>query len=211
MGKQKVKTLLTCFSQEGHGESTDGVLVDDHLHEPTMGDRLSSLNLVENGKDETHEKQERHESSPLAKPPVADSVNVLLKQALHADDRALLLDCLYTQDEKVIANSVSQLNTSDILKLLQSLVSIIKSRGAVLACALPWIKSLLCQHASGIVSQESFRLALNPLYQLIESRVSTSKSALQISSCLDFLFAGVCVMLKFVAGENFAVNLELIQ
>ncbi|XWS11837.1 hypothetical protein CRYUN_Cryun37aG0035400 [Craigia yunnanensis] len=174
-----------------HGENIYGVLVDDHPNEPTMGEKLASLNLVENRKDETHEKLEREESSPRAKPPIADSVNVLLKQALHADDRALLLDCLYTQAEKVIANSVSQLNTSDVLKLLQSLVSIIQSRGAVLACALPWIKSLLLQHASGIMSQESSLHALNSLYQLIESRVSTFESALQISSCLDFLYAGI--------------------
>ncbi|EOY26543.1 hypothetical protein QUC31_012094 [Theobroma cacao] len=174
----------------GHGENVDGVL-DDDLNEPTMGEKLASLNLVENGKTESHEKQEREESSPLAKPPIADSVNVLLKQALHADDHALLLDCLYTQDEKVIANSVSQLNPSDVLQLLQSLISIIQSRGAVLACALPWIKSLLLQHASGIMSQASSLRALNSLYQLIESRVSTFKSALQISSCLDFLYAGI--------------------
>ena len=37
---------------------------------------------------------------PIAAPSV-DSVHVLLKQALHADDQALLLDCLYTRDEKV--------------------------------------------------------------------------------------------------------------
>ncbi|XP_022714498.1 uncharacterized protein LOC111274112 [Durio zibethinus] len=175
----------------GHGENVDGVLVDDDPNEPTMGEKLASLSLVENGKNEACGTQEGEESSPRAKHPIADSVNVLLKQALHADDRALLLDCLYTQDEKVIANSISQLNPSDVLKLLRSLLSIIQSRGAVLACALPWIKSLLLQHASGIMSQESSLLALNSLYQLIESRVSTFESALQISSCLDFLYAGI--------------------
>ncbi|XP_022723792.1 WD repeat-containing protein 43 [Durio zibethinus] len=132
-----------------------------------------------------------------------DSVDILLMQALHGGDRALLLDCLYTQDQKVFANSVSQLNTSNVLKLLQSLVSIMQSRGAIMACALPWIKSLLLQHASGIMPHESSLLALNSLYQLIESRVSTFESALQISSCLDFLYAGICVMFKSVAGRRF--------
>ncbi|XVE52167.1 hypothetical protein DITRI_Ditri02bG0100700 [Diplodiscus trichospermus] len=175
----------------GLGENIGGVLVDDDSNEPTMGEKLASLNLVENGEIETHEKQEREGSSPCTQAPIADSVNVLLNQALHADDRSLLLDCLYTQDDKVIANSVSQLNPSNVLKLLRSLISIIQSRGAVLACALPWIKSLLLQHASGIISQESSLLALNSLYQLIESRVSTFESALQISSCLDFLYGGI--------------------
>ena len=42
----------------------------------------------------------------------------------------------------------------------------IHSRGAILACALPWLRSLLLQHASGIVSQESSLSALNSLYQV---------------------------------------------
>ncbi|KAM1074898.1 hypothetical protein PS2_019505 [Malus domestica] len=166
----------------------DGVLVDDDLNEPTMGEKLGSLNLLDNDRPESHDKEE---SSLDPKPPTADSVHILLKQALHADDRALLLDCLYTQDEKVIAKSISQLNPSGLLKLLQSLISIIQSRGAILACALPWLRSLLLQHASGIVSQESSLSALNSLYQLIESRVSTFQSALQLSSVLDVHYPGV--------------------
>lgn len=170
-----------------NGEAMDGVLVEDD-NEPTMGEKLAILNLQDIDKTESPEKQE---SPPLAKPPSADSVNVVLKQALHAEDRALLLDCLYNQDEKVIANSISQLNPSDVLKLLHSLLTIIDSRGAILVCTLPWLRSLLLQHASGIMSHDSSLHALNSLYQLIESRSSTFRSALQLSSCLDFLYAGV--------------------
>ncbi|KAM6585895.1 hypothetical protein CsatB_012897 [Cannabis sativa] len=172
----------------GHGEAADGVLVDDDTNEPTMGEKLAGLNLAE---DNTAKSNEIDESSAIVKPPSADSVHVLLKQALHADDRAILLDCLFTQDEKVIAKSISQLNPSDVLKLLQSLISIIQSKGAVLVCALPWLRSLLLHHASGIISQESSLLALNSVYQLIESRVSTLQSAVKVSSVLDVLYSGV--------------------
>lgn len=134
----------------------DGVLVNDDQNEPTMGEKLAHLNLIDDNKPKT---DEIRESSP-AKPPSADSVHVLLKQALHADDRALLLECLYNQDKKVfsylltvstmnhvivaglckklivnynlflqvITKSVSMLKPSDVLKLLHSLVSIIQSR-----------------------------------------------------------------------------------
>ncbi|KAJ6394453.1 hypothetical protein OIU77_023627 [Salix suchowensis] len=171
-----------------HGEATDGVLDEYDVNEPTMGEKLASITLLDNDKTSSHDMQE---SPPSTKPPSADSVNILLKQALRADDRALLLDCLYTQDEKVIANSISLLNPSDVLKLLHSLQSIIHSRGSILACALPWLRSLLLQHSTRIMSQESSLLALNSLYQLIESRVATFQSALQLSSCLDIFFAGV--------------------
>jgi len=172
----------------GSGESSDGVLVN----EPTMGEKLATLSLI------TDSKQQQEPSlvaatqpQPQPQPPSADSVQVLLRQALRADDRVLLLDCLYNRDEKVIAKSVSLLSPADVLKLLQSLISIIQSRGAILACALPWLKSLLLQHASGIMSQESSLVALNSLYQLIESRVSTFESAIQLLSCLDILYTGV--------------------
>ncbi|CAJ1951243.1 unnamed protein product [Sphenostylis stenocarpa] len=172
----------------GQHEAAEGVLLDDDLNEPTMGEKLASLSLLKENKVRSDKEQE---SSVSEKPPSADSVHVLLKQALNADDRTLLLDCLYTQDEKVIRKSIAQLNPSNVLKLLYSLISIIESRGAILACALPWLKILLLQHASGIMSQESSLKALNSLYQLIESRVSTFKSTIQLSSCLDILYSAV--------------------
>ncbi|XP_057514441.1 uncharacterized protein LOC130796154 isoform X3 [Actinidia eriantha] len=171
----------------GHREPMDESQIDEDFNEPTMGEKLANLNLLENNNNSL----EKKESSQHAKPPSADSIHVLLKQALHADDRALLVNCLDTQDDKVIANSVSLLNPSDILKLLDSLISLIHSRGAVLVSALPWLRSLLLQHASGIMSQESSLIALNSLYQLIESRVSTFHPAFQLSSCLDLLYTAI--------------------
>ncbi|KAL7616693.1 uncharacterized protein LOC111909561 isoform X1 [Lactuca sativa] len=163
-----------------HGDPMDGVQIDNDINEPTMGEKLASLN-IKNDDVAPKEKQE-------TKLPSADSVHVLLKQALHADDRSLLLDCLFRQDEKIISNSVAFLNPSDVFKLLESLISMIQSRGTVVACALPWLKSLLLQHASSIMSQESSLIALNSLYQLIESRISTFDPVVQLSSSLDLLY-----------------------
>ncbi|KAM3708490.1 hypothetical protein ACJW31_02G100700 [Castanea mollissima] len=181
-------TIKKKKKSSGSGESSDGVLVN----EPTMGEKLATLNLTTDSKQQQQQEPSLVAATqPQPQPPSADSVQVLLRQALRADDRVLLLDCLYNRDEKVIAKSVSLLSPADVLKLLQSLISIIQSRGAILVCALPWLKSLLLQHASGIMSQESSLVALNSLYQLIESRVSTFESAIQLSSCLDILYTGV--------------------
>lgn len=186
------------ISDVGNGDASN-VLFNDDLNEPSMGEKLASLNLVDQNGDEGREQEKP--SVPVI-PPSADSVQVLLKQALHADDRALLLECLYTKDDKVISKSIAQLNSSDVLKLLHSLISFIQSRGAILVCALPWLRGLLLQHASKIMSQESSLLALNSLYQLIESRISTFQSALLLSSSLDFLYTGV---LDEEVNENDAI------
>ncbi|KAG9459712.1 hypothetical protein H6P81_004220 [Aristolochia fimbriata] len=175
-----------CILNSGNQELNDESNIDHDDDEPTMGEKLASLNLIEDTKC-----AEDLEAPLDPKPPSADSIHVLLKQALHAEDRALLLDCLVMRDEKVIANSVSSLNPSDVLKLLNSLLALIQSRGAVLARAIPWLRSLLLQHTSGIMSQESSLHALNSFYQLIESRRSTFKTALQLTGCVDFLFTGI--------------------
>ncbi|KAK4590440.1 hypothetical protein RGQ29_020841 [Quercus rubra] len=156
--------------KKSRGEASDGVLVNKDPIEPTMGEKLASMNLNNFDDAQSHVEKQQPEPSlvTVAQPPSADSVQVLLRQALRADDHVLLLDCLYNRDEKVIAKSVSLLNPSDVLKLLQSLISIMQSRGAILACALPWLRSLLLQHASGIMSQESSLIALNSLYQVVD-------------------------------------------
>ncbi|KAI9110359.1 hypothetical protein K1719_018801 [Acacia pycnantha] len=170
------------------GEVADGVL-DFDVNEPTMGDKLASLNLQ--GENDKSRSVEEQESSVLTMPPSANSVDILLKQALHADDRALILDCLFTQDEKVIQKTISQLKTSHVHKFFNFLVSsIAESRGAIMACALPWLKFLPLEHASVITSQESSLRDLNSLNQLIGSRISTFKSAIELSTTMDLLYAG---------------------
>ncbi|XP_020223576.1 WD repeat-containing protein 43 [Cajanus cajan] len=187
------------------GEVADGVLHDVDLSELTMGEKLAGLSLPDENKFRIDNELD---SSVPTKPPSADSVHVLLRQALNADDRTLLLDCLYTQDEKVITKSIAQLNPSNVVKFLHSLISITESRGAVMACALPWFKCLILQHASVIMSQESSLHVLNSLYQLIESRVSTFESAVHLSSCLDILYTRVVDDEEVDEGETVPIIYE---
>ncbi|KAJ6846906.1 WD repeat-containing protein 43-like [Iris pallida] len=151
-------------------------------NEPTMVEKLASLAAAEEEKVE-----QKPSSSVPVMPPSADSVHVRLKQALHTDDHSVLLQCLYTTDEKVISNTISHLTPADVLKLLNSLVCITRLRGAVLVCVLPWLESILSQHASSITSQELSLSVLNSLHQIIQSRISALESAIQLSTCLDVL------------------------
>ncbi|PON67402.1 Small-subunit processome, Utp [Parasponia andersonii] len=171
--QQNTFMLPSPTTRNCHGEAAEGVLGD----EPTMGEKL--VNLLEK---KMVRSNECNESSLTKHPSSADSVHALLKQALRADNHAVLLDCLYIEDEKDISKSISLLNPSDVLKQLRYLVSVIQSRGAVLACALPWLRCLLLQHASGIMSQEYSLLALNSLYQRSEdSKLQKDSSMAAVS------------------------------
>ncbi|PAN32086.1 hypothetical protein PAHAL_5G462500 [Panicum hallii] len=157
------------------------------LDGPTIGEKLATLDLI----NRDNEKNDTQEQTLSMAPPSADSVHILLKQALRADDNISLLACLYNRDQKVIAKSISLLTPSDVVKLLKFFVLQIQSRGAVLVCSLPWLQTLLNRHMSSIVSQESSLSLLNSLYQLIDARTSTFKSALQLSTTLDYLFSEI--------------------
>ncbi|KAL6615692.1 hypothetical protein ACP70R_037962 [Stipagrostis hirtigluma subsp. patula] len=174
-------------------DSTNDIVTEGNseynLDEPTMEEQLATLNLVNNNND--NERNDTEEQSLSMAPPSADSVHILLKQALRADDNVSLLTCLYNRDQKVILKSVSLLTPADVVKLLKFFVLQIQSRGAVLVCLLPWLQTLLSRHMSSIVSQESSLSLLNSLYQLIDARTSTFKSALQLSTTLDYLFSEI--------------------
>ncbi|KAJ1255893.1 hypothetical protein BS78_K141000 [Paspalum vaginatum] len=168
-------------------ETINEEMPEYNLDEPTMEEKLETLDLVnrDNGKNDTE-----NQSLSMA-PPSADSVYILLKQALRADDNVSLLTCLYNRDEKVITKSISLLTPEDAVKLLKFFVLQIQSRGAILVCLLPWLQTLLSRHMSSIVSQESSLSLLNSLYQLIDARTSTFKSALRLSTTLDYLFSEI--------------------
>ncbi|KAJ3678949.1 hypothetical protein LUZ61_021113 [Rhynchospora tenuis] len=164
--------------------------------EPTMAEKLASLDLAIGEKEKEKEREDIGESdrrltASVANPPSADSVHILIKQALHADDQSLLLDCVYNKDEKVIAKSISLLTPADVIKLMKFFVLMIQSRGAIVACVIPWLRSLIHLKASSIVSHDSSLSLLNSLYQLIDARVSTFGSALKLSTCIDYHFTEI--------------------
>jgi hypothetical protein len=76
------------------------------LSEPTMEEKLAALNLPSDDADGGAEEEEQAAAAVAVVPPSADSVHVLLRQALRADDRAALLGCLCNRDDKVRASKL---------------------------------------------------------------------------------------------------------
>jgi U3 small nucleolar RNA-associated protein 5 len=62
-----------------------------------MAEKLAALSLPT----DADGAEEEQSAAAAVVPPSADSVHVLLRQALRADDRAALLGCLCNRDDKV--------------------------------------------------------------------------------------------------------------
>ncbi|KAK4362212.1 hypothetical protein RND71_017453 [Anisodus tanguticus] len=154
------------ITDNGNGEPIDGVQIDD-LNEPTMGEKLAMLHLADNNEDKSNKNLE---SAPQTKPPSADSVHVLLKKALHADDRALLIDCLYRQDEKtelfsglLLQHASGIMSQESSLLALNSLYQLIDARLSTLHQALQLSSSLELLYAGTIDDGDDEDGAIQPV------------------------------------------------
>uniref|UniRef100_A0A0D6R024 Uncharacterized protein n=1 Tax=Araucaria cunninghamii TaxID=56994 RepID=A0A0D6R024_ARACU len=164
-------------------ESSGNVEAIEDDNEPTMEEKLMQLGIMEKEKDDPSKL-----SQPLVPiPPNADSLVILLRQALRSNDNLLLAQCLDVGDSMVRRNSVYSLGSVDALELFKSLVHRLKSGPKRAPFLLPWIRLVLLRHASTIMSDKDSLIFLNTLYQMIESRITIFRPLLQLSGRLDLI------------------------
>ncbi|KAK9833465.1 hypothetical protein WJX81_007454 [Elliptochloris bilobata] len=153
----------------------------------TLGERLAALQLQAGGPDAMAE-----DAAPPALAPgraKADSLAVLLGQALRAGDQALLEKCLAVGGDAVISKSVRGLRPPDAGALLAAAVARLQakaSRGAQLAA---WIRAVLLHHTAYLMAAPGVQPALAALYQVIEARVALQRPLASLAGRLDLLVA----------------------
>ena len=117
----------------------------------------------------------------------ANSATVLLSQALQSSDKQLLEQCLQVRQEQVISNTIKQLRSDQVGKLVPLLVERINSsstRAMQVAC---WIRHVLRHHLTYIISAPSMKTHLSVLYQHLEERQSSYNALLGLQGRLELL------------------------
>lgn len=120
-----------------------------------------------------------------------DSLAVVLSQALQAGDKALLDRCLGVSNERVIRNTVSKLQSSQAVVLLEAATQRLQSspqRGKEVSA---WLRAVLLAHTASIMASSGAKQILSGLSDLIEERLATRDSLLQLQGRLDLLFAQI--------------------
>jgi U3 small nucleolar RNA-associated protein 5 len=189
---------------EEMGAAADGAADDEEgeegeAHEgPTFGERVAALQDAAGG-------------APLAAaagatsaPPAAaaaaaaafpsgaikaDSLAVLLTQALQSGDKLLLERCLSVRNEEVVANTVRRLRPADAATFLRTAVARLQSapaRGEQLA---GWVRAVLLHHTAYLAAGGAGGETLGALYQLIEARMAAYQPLLALSGRLDLVLA----------------------
>ncbi len=125
-------------------------------------------------------------SSPAA-PPKADSLAVLLAQALLAEDRALIERCLSVADPDVVRNTVARLQPHSAIQLLRAALDRMRSkpsRGEQLA---RWMRTVLLHHAGHCATSASARRAVAELRSVADAHAAMQPSLLSLLGRLDLL------------------------
>jgi hypothetical protein len=170
----------------------------DAAGEQTLGQRVASLEQQQQQQQEAAmaaaggQQQQQQSSAAAQLPPgpvKADSLSVLLSQALRSGDRALLEQCLGVSNERVIANSVKRLVPLDAALLLRAAVERLQSkpvRGQQMAA---WIHAVLLHHTAYLMAAPGAAPVMSSLYSIIEARLSVQRQLLSLAGRLELLLA----------------------
>lgn len=119
----------------------------------------------------------------------ADSLSVLLTQALQSNDKLLLERCFTVRNKDIIKKTVSRIRPTEASALLKCLVQRLQSspsRGEQLTV---WIRTVLVYHTAYLSSVSTTSGLLTYLYQIIESRLSSYQPLLSLNGRLDLVLA----------------------
>jgi U3 small nucleolar RNA-associated protein 5 len=119
----------------------------------------------------------------------ADSLAVLLTQALRSNDRALLEKCLSTSSPRVVVNTVRRLLPMDAALFLRAAVDRVLSKPARAAQLAPWIKAVMHHHTGYMMTAPGVQAPLTALYQAIDARVGLYAQLLKVYGRLSLITA----------------------
>ena len=120
-------------------------------------------------------------------PPKADSLAVLLSQALVAEDRALIERCLSVSDPTVVDNTVSRLAPHAATRLLGAALDRMRTKPARGEQLARWMRTVLLHHAGYIASSTKAQAQLVELQQTVESHVAMQRPLSSLLGRLDLL------------------------
>jgi U3 small nucleolar RNA-associated protein 5 len=151
---------------------------------PTFAERIAAL------QGETAPSAAGGAAAPAPSGPLkADSLAVLLSQALQSGDKVLLERCLAVRNDAVITKTVKRLAPTDAAVFLRLAVQRLQSapaRGEQLAT---WIRAVLLHHTAYLSGVAGAQGTLGYLYQLIEARLASYQPLLALSGRLDLVLA----------------------
>lgn len=170
-------------------DAGDGDVDGEALMTRTLGERLKELTHQQPGGDAADAELALRDDSALKGSVKADSLAVLLTQALRSEDKALLEKVLCTANERIVRNTVRRLAAADAAMLLRQAVDLLRARPRRGMALSGWLRALLMSHAAYLAAAPATQPALTALYQSIEARASLHRQLVGLQGRLDLVLA----------------------
>eukprot|EP00887_Chlorella_sp_A99_P001574 scaffold8.g1574.t1 len=211
-GKMGVSSKRPAADGEDEDAMAFDAAEDDEAEEPTLGERVRALEAGATPPATRSEQEQQQQQRGWQGAPVkADSLSVLLTQALRTRDDALLDKCMSVGHEATISNTVQRLLPADAGLLVKAVLVRLQSapgRGEQLAA---WVRTVLLHHTGYLVGLQGMQASLNYLYQLIEARLAAFQPLLALSGRLDVLLVHAKCELPGAAGHMVAADGPLVM
>ena len=166
------------------GDDGDGGDPEKNL---TFAERIAALKgSMSNAQ---HEPPGSSGEEPEKFQPKADSLAVLLSQALSNEDNALLERCLSVKSAKTISKTALQLSPGDATVLVRMLVQKLQSSPRRAAELTTWMKAVLMHHAGYFSGTGACKESFSSLHQIIDARLSSYSSLVSLRGRLDLVLA----------------------
>lgn len=185
--------------EEGEEEGAGG-------GEPTLGERVAALQQVSRGNSgSTPEDGEAGGASGAAvtTPPLkADSLSVLLSQAVQSNDKYLIEQCLAVRNEEIIVKTIKRLSPVDALEFFRIAVGMLQSSPSRADVLLVWIRAILLHHTAYLTNSAAAKETMGFLHQTIEARLASHQALLSLSGRLDLVLANASQHADGEAGQE---------
>ncbi|CAO3683811.1 unnamed protein product [Rhizopus stolonifer] len=161
---------------------------ENHETEQTIEQKLMSLDVA----DTTEQKHKKNKKKTVVTP-AAGSLQTVLVQALHSDDKSLLEACLQFTKRDVIETTIRRLPTAYLIPLLQDLITRFQEKPSRAAALLVWIQSIILIHTAYLMTVPNLVTKLSNFYQALDTRLGVFPKLLALRGRLDVVQSQVSV------------------
>ncbi|KAJ6239443.1 wd repeat-containing protein [Anaeramoeba flamelloides] len=176
----------------------------------SLEDKIKTLGLVKeeqiesNNEDKQNEIKNRQRGGSGLKTMIA-----VLEQALKTEDSSLLEKVILVDDPEIINNTTKELQLKYIFVFINKLVRLMKTKNDNLMPIIRWMRAILNNHLSYLISLPNLVERLSKLYQMIDYRLSNFQELSELSGKLDLLLDKVNVMKTREKVETFSKPLAV--
>ncbi|KAI8980524.1 WD40-repeat-containing domain protein [Pilobolus umbonatus] len=157
------------------------------MSEPSIEQKLQELDV------DSSPLKGKSENKKLVPIPSASSLQVVLVQALHAKDKALLEACLQHHKLDIVQNTVKRLPTEYLIPLLLELITKFQEKPARAPELLVWIQTVLLTHTAYLMTVPDLIGKLSNFYQALDNRLNVFPKLLALKGRLDIVQSQVDV------------------